>query len=42
MDAEADIAVMEREITTAMRLLGVTSIDQIKPGMVECLQEVWK
>lgn len=33
---------MEREITTAMRLLGVTSIDQIKPGMVECLQEVWK
>lgn len=34
--------VLENEITTAMRLLGVTSMEEIKPGMIECLQEVWK
>lgn len=33
--------VMESEIIMAMRLLGITKIDQITPGMVECLQEVW-
>ena len=35
-------AVMEDEIVTAMRLLGVTRLDQVTPRMVECLQEVWK
>ena len=35
-------AVLENEIVTAMRLLGLTSIDQVTPSMVECLQEVWK
>lgn len=34
--------VMEDEIVTAMRLLGVTRLDQVTPRMVECLQEVWK
>lgn len=38
----ADSPVMEDEIVTAMRLLGVRRIDEIKPGMVECLQEIWK
>jgi hypothetical protein len=33
---------MESEIIMAMRLLGITKIDQVTPGMVECLQEVWK
>lgn len=34
--------VMEQEIITAMRLLGVNKISDIKPEMVECLQELWK
>jgi isopentenyl diphosphate isomerase/L-lactate dehydrogenase-like FMN-dependent dehydrogenase len=33
---------MEDEIVTAMRLLGVTRLDQVTPRMVECLQELWK
>jgi hypothetical protein len=33
---------MEDEIIMAMRLLGVNKIEQITPGMVECLSEVWK
>ena len=36
------ITVMEDEIIMAMRLLGVTKIDEITPGMVECLKEVWR
>ena len=34
--------VLESEIVTAMRLLGVRSLDEIKPGMIQCLQELWK
>jgi hypothetical protein len=36
------IPVMEDEIIMAMRLLGVRKIDEITPGMVECLKEVWR
>lgn len=41
-DHQLTFPVMEQEILTAMRLLGVTSIEQIKPEIVECLQEVWR
>jgi hypothetical protein len=34
--------VLENEIVTGMRLLGLKSINEITPNMVECLQEVWK
>lgn len=34
--------VLESEIITAMRLLGVTSLDQVDGKSVECLQEIWK
>jgi hypothetical protein len=34
--------VLENEIVTAMRLLGVTSLEQVNPNIVECLQELWK
>jgi hypothetical protein len=33
---------LENEIVSAMRLLGLTSIDQVDPNMIECLQEMWK
>jgi isopentenyl diphosphate isomerase/L-lactate dehydrogenase-like FMN-dependent dehydrogenase len=39
---DADTVVMEDEIIMAMRLLGVRKIDEITPGMVECLKEVWR
>jgi uncharacterized protein YunC (DUF1805 family) len=39
---DADVAVMEDEIIMAMRLLGVKKIDEVTPGMVECLKEVWR
>jgi hypothetical protein len=39
---KADLSVMEDEIIMAMRLLGVRKIDEITPGMVECLKEVWR
>lgn len=35
-------SVMEDEINMAMRLLGINKLDQVHPGMVECLQELWK
>ena len=41
-DPDADVIVMEDEIIMAMRLLGVRKIDEITPGMVECLKEVWR
>ncbi|WVR06147.1 hypothetical protein IAU60_003177 [Kwoniella sp. DSM 27419] len=31
-----------RAIVTAMQLMGVTKLDQLRPEMIECLQEVWK
>jgi hypothetical protein len=34
--------VMENEVLNAMRLLGLTKIEEINPSMVECLQEIWK
>ncbi|WVW84347.1 hypothetical protein I302_106381 [Kwoniella bestiolae CBS 10118] len=36
------VRILEKEIATAMQLLGVTDLSQIKPDMIECLQEVWK
>ncbi|WWC88941.1 uncharacterized protein L201_003856 [Kwoniella dendrophila CBS 6074] len=36
------VRILEREIVTAMQLMGVTDLSQIKPDMVECLQEIWK
>ncbi|WWD22204.1 hypothetical protein CI109_106695 [Kwoniella shandongensis] len=36
------VRILENEIITAMRLLGLTSLDQITPDMVECVQEIWK
>ncbi|GFZ48900.1 hypothetical protein JCM24511_06649 [Saitozyma sp. JCM 24511] len=36
------VRILENEIVSAMRLLGLTSIDQVDPNMVECLQEMWK
>jgi hypothetical protein len=38
----ADDLVMESEIVTAMQLMGVSKLDQLRPEMVECLQEIWK
>lgn len=34
--------VLESEIVMAMRLLGVTRLDQVGPQHVECLKEIWK
>lgn len=39
---DTDALVMEDEIIMAMRLLGVRKIDEITPGMAECLKEVWR
>ncbi|KAK8846894.1 hypothetical protein IAR55_005984 [Kwoniella newhampshirensis] len=36
------VRILENEIVTAMRLLGLTSLEQITPDMVECLQEIWR
>ncbi|WRT67533.1 uncharacterized protein IL334_004505 [Kwoniella shivajii] len=36
------VRILENEILNAMRLMGVTTIEEIKPSMVECLQEIWK
>ncbi|RSH90017.1 Cytochrome b2, mitochondrial precursor [Saitozyma podzolica] len=36
------VRILENEIVSAMRLLGLTSIDQVDPTMIECLQEMWK
>ncbi|OCF60834.1 hypothetical protein L486_00474 [Kwoniella mangroviensis CBS 10435] len=36
------VRIMEKEIATAMQLMGVTELSQLKPDMVECLQEIWK
>jgi vacuolar-type H+-ATPase subunit F/Vma7 len=38
----ADYTVLEREIVTGMQLMGVTKLDELKPEMVECLQEMWR
>jgi hypothetical protein len=27
---------------TGMQLMGVTKLDELKPEMVECLQEMWR
>jgi vacuolar-type H+-ATPase subunit F/Vma7 len=34
--------VLEREIVTGMQLMGVTKLDELRPEMVECLQEMWR
>lgn len=34
-------AVLEQEIVTAMQLMGVSKLDELKPEMVECLREFW-
>ena len=34
--------VLESEIITAMQLMGVSKLEQLKPEMVECLQEFWR
>lgn len=43
--AEADdlpwISVLESEIILGMRLLGAKSISDLKPEMLECIQEGW-
>ncbi|ORX35178.1 L-mandelate dehydrogenase [Kockovaella imperatae] len=36
------VRIMESEIVMAMRLLGITRIDQINASMAECIQEVWR
>ncbi|KAL7419471.1 hypothetical protein Q5752_006309 [Cryptotrichosporon argae] len=36
------VRILEKEIVSAMRLLGVTKLDELHPGMVECLQETWR
>nr|XP_019007451.1 uncharacterized protein I206_07709 [Kwoniella pini CBS 10737]OCF46232.1 hypothetical protein I206_07709 [Kwoniella pini CBS 10737] len=36
------VRILEKEIATAMQLMGVTELSQIKPDMVECIQEIWK
>ncbi|WVF71068.1 hypothetical protein IAT40_005865 [Kwoniella sp. CBS 6097] len=36
------VRILENEIVTAMQLMGVSKLDQLRPEMVECLQEVWK
>jgi isopentenyl diphosphate isomerase/L-lactate dehydrogenase-like FMN-dependent dehydrogenase len=38
----ADDPVLENEIVTAMQLMGVSKLDQLRPEMIECLQELWK
>jgi L-lactate dehydrogenase (cytochrome) len=35
---DADIAVLEGEICTAMQLMGVTKLDELKPEMIDCLR----
>ncbi|WWC62286.1 uncharacterized protein I303_104882 [Kwoniella dejecticola CBS 10117] len=36
------VRILEKEIATAMQLMGVRDLSQIKPDMVECIQEIWK
>ncbi|KAJ9099932.1 hypothetical protein QFC21_003937 [Naganishia friedmannii] len=36
------IRIMESEIVMAMRLLGLTRLDQVGPQHVECIQQMWK
>ena len=36
------LAVLEEEIVMAMRLLGITKVDEISPKMTECIQELWR
>ncbi|WRT68148.1 uncharacterized protein IL334_005123 [Kwoniella shivajii] len=36
------VRIMEKEIATAMQLMGITELSQMRPDMVECLQETWK
>jgi len=38
----ADKTVMESEIVTAMQLMGVRDLGELRPEMVECLQEFWR
>lgn len=40
--SSAEQVVLEREIVTGMQLMGVTKLDELRPEMVECLQEVWR
>lgn len=37
----ADIAVLESEILTAMQLMGVRSLKELRPEMVQCLRDFW-
>ncbi|OCF32007.1 hypothetical protein I316_06393 [Kwoniella heveanensis BCC8398] len=36
------VRILENEIVTAMQLMGISKLDQLRPEMIECLQEVWK
>ena len=38
----AHAVVLEAEIVTAMQLMGVRSLKDLRPEMVECLQDIWK
>jgi L-lactate dehydrogenase (cytochrome) len=44
--ADADeLLVLSKDMTTAMRLLGVTSLDQVRPEMVnasQILNDMWR
>ena len=40
--ADLHLSVLESEIIMAMRLLGITRIDEISPKMAECVEEVWR
>jgi hypothetical protein len=42
LHCSVDVLVLEREIVTGMQLMGVTKLDELKPEMVECLQEMWR
>jgi L-lactate dehydrogenase (cytochrome) len=37
-----NVSVMESEIVTAMQLMGVRNLEELRPEMVECLQDFWK
>ena len=40
--SNTDMTVLENEIVTAMQLMGVTKLDELRPEMVECLREFWR
>jgi L-lactate dehydrogenase (cytochrome) len=34
--------VIQQELVTAMQLMGVRKLDELRPEMVECLSELWR